>query len=78
VTDSGRWTFGARSGAHDDLVLALALALWRASRRAPMYVHPSVLARSALSPARLRTGYNSIDPPSHHEPYPWWVHQRRS
>ena len=37
VTDSGRWTFGARSGAHDDLVLALALALWRASRRAPMY-----------------------------------------
>jgi hypothetical protein len=30
VTDSGRWTFGARSGAHDDLVLALALALWRA------------------------------------------------
>jgi Terminase RNaseH-like domain len=78
VTDSGRWTFGARSGAHDDLVLALALALWRASRRAPMYVHPSVLARSALSPARLRTGYNSFDPPSHHEPYPWWVHQRRS
>jgi hypothetical protein len=78
VTDSGRWTFGARAGAHDDLVLALALALWRASRRAPMYIHPSVLARSALSPARLRTGYNSIDPPSHHEPYPWWVHQRRS
>jgi hypothetical protein len=29
VTDSGRWTFGARSGAHDDLVLALALACWR-------------------------------------------------
>jgi hypothetical protein len=74
VTDSGRWTFGARSGAHDDLVLALALALWRASRRAPMYVHPSVLARSAL----LRTGYNPIDPTSRHEPYPWWVHQRRS
>jgi hypothetical protein len=29
VTDSGRWTFGARSGQHDDLVLALALACWR-------------------------------------------------
>jgi hypothetical protein len=29
VTDSGRWTFGARSGAHDDLVLALALCCWR-------------------------------------------------
>jgi hypothetical protein len=32
VTDSGRWTFGARSGAHDDLVLALALACWRAAK----------------------------------------------
>jgi hypothetical protein len=29
VTDAGRWTFGARSGRHDDLVLALALAVWR-------------------------------------------------
>ena len=77
VTDSGRWTFGARSGAHDDLVLALALALWRASRRAPMYVHPSVLARSALSPA-LRPGYNSIDLPFQSEPYPWRGYQRRS
>ena len=47
VTDSGRWRFGARAGAHDDLVLALALALWRAARRSPMQVHPSVLARSA-------------------------------
>jgi hypothetical protein len=78
VTDSGRWTFGARSGAHDDLVLALALALWRASRRAPMYIHPSVLARSALPPALLRTGYYSIDRPSQSEPYRWRVPQRRS
>ena len=30
VTDSGYWKFGARSGKHDDLVLALAIALWRA------------------------------------------------
>jgi hypothetical protein len=29
VTNSGYWKFGARSGAHDDLVLALALAVWR-------------------------------------------------
>jgi len=29
VTDSGHWTFNARSGKHDDLVLALAIALWR-------------------------------------------------
>jgi hypothetical protein len=32
VTDTGRWTFGARSGAHDDLVLALALACWYGAR----------------------------------------------
>jgi hypothetical protein len=56
--------------------LALALALWRASRRAPMYIHPSVLARSALT--LQRPGYNTIDSPSQPEPYPWWVHQRRS
>ncbi len=30
VTDNGHWTFNARSGKHDDLVLALAIALWRA------------------------------------------------
>lgn len=29
VTDSGYWKFGARAGKHDDLVLALAIALWR-------------------------------------------------
>jgi hypothetical protein len=31
-TDSGNLQFGARQGAHDDLVLASALAVWRASR----------------------------------------------
>jgi hypothetical protein len=30
VSDTGAWRFGARSGKHDDLVLALAIALWRA------------------------------------------------
>jgi hypothetical protein len=48
VTDSGRWTFGARSGAHDELVLTLALAVWRANRR-KLFVHPDVLRRSAIS-----------------------------
>jgi hypothetical protein len=65
VTDSGRWTFGARSGQHDDLVLALALAVWRAYKRRPMRVHPDVLARSAqvvdrsLSLDRLDRGFAS-------------------
>ena len=30
VTDNGYWKFGARAGKHDDLVLAVAIALWRA------------------------------------------------
>ncbi len=30
VTDLGNWRFGARSGKHDDLVLALSIACWRA------------------------------------------------
>lgn len=30
VTDAGYWRFGARAGKHDDLVLALAIAVWRA------------------------------------------------
>ena len=32
VTDAGRWRFGARAGAHDDLVLALALACWAGAK----------------------------------------------
>jgi hypothetical protein len=32
-TDSGRLTFGAREGRHDDLVLGLACAVWRAQAR---------------------------------------------
>ena len=31
VTESGYWRFGARAGKHDDLVLALAIAVYRAS-----------------------------------------------
>jgi hypothetical protein len=34
TTDSGRLTFGAREGRHDDLILALACAVWRAQERA--------------------------------------------
>jgi hypothetical protein len=32
VSDTGHWRFGARSGMHDDLVLALALGVWWACR----------------------------------------------
>jgi Terminase RNaseH-like domain len=33
VTNSGYWRFGARAGKHDDLVLALAIALWHSVGR---------------------------------------------
>ena len=33
-TPSGAATFGAREGRHDDLVLAVAIGLWRATARA--------------------------------------------
>jgi hypothetical protein len=32
-TDAGSMTFAARTGAHDDLVLAVAIALWYAEFR---------------------------------------------
>jgi hypothetical protein len=49
VTDAGRWTFGARSGAHDDLVLALALACWRASSgHRPMRISDRMLQRAKM------------------------------
>jgi hypothetical protein len=35
ISDTGRDTFEARSGAHDDMVLAVAMALWLAGGRAP-------------------------------------------
>ncbi len=38
VTDQGRWKFGARIGRHDDLVLAVALACWRAAARGRPWV----------------------------------------
>ncbi|WP_152535808.1 hypothetical protein [Bradyrhizobium sp. Ai1a-2] len=34
-TDTGRMQFGAREGQHDDLVLALAIAVWDASKLSP-------------------------------------------
>jgi hypothetical protein len=61
VQDSGRWKFGARSGEHDDLVLACALAVWQAERGArlrPLILTNEQLAQAASMPrdrfARVR------------------------
>jgi hypothetical protein len=41
VSEAGRYSFEARSGAHDDLVLAVAIALWRAVKKKPRFDRPS-------------------------------------
>src|SRR5467141_3733295 len=38
VSDAGRATYNARTGARDDLVLAVAIALWWATTSGPMTV----------------------------------------
>ena len=35
VSEAGRYSFAAREGRHDDLVLAVAIALWRGVRKVP-------------------------------------------
>src|SRR6266404_1932484 len=40
VSEAGRTTFNARSGAHDDLVLAVAIALWTATNRTSFTSEP--------------------------------------
>ena len=50
VSEAGRNTYQARVGAHDDLVLAVAIALWRAVRRKKTFNRPS-------TPPRVLLGY---------------------
>jgi hypothetical protein len=71
VTASANETFSAREGAHDDLVLALAMAAWlgerqtsqpivAASRRFPTPAsrdRPSRPIRRAIWPMRIRSGF---------------------
>jgi hypothetical protein len=50
VTEAGRYVYGAREGQHDDLVLAVAIALWRATKRKINFSRPS-------KPPRVILGY---------------------
>jgi hypothetical protein len=54
VQDSGRWKFGARSGTHDDLVLATALIVWRAGRSRSLILGNDALAAARALPRRDR------------------------
>jgi hypothetical protein len=57
-TDSGLLKFNAREGQHDDLVLALAIAIWRAYKRRRGHIDPGVVARSAMIRRPSSLGYN--------------------
>jgi hypothetical protein len=48
VSEAGRYSFEARTGKHDDLVLAVAIALWRAVKRRPSFGGPSSQPRVIL------------------------------
>jgi hypothetical protein len=48
VSNAGRYSFSARSGQHDDLVLAVAIALWRATKKKPSFVGPSTQPKVVL------------------------------
>jgi hypothetical protein len=54
VTDAGNWRFGARVGAHDDLVLAVALACWKAQTNRPFRLSPATKQKLASRPRRPR------------------------
>jgi Protein of unknown function (DUF3631) len=41
VSEAGRYSYAAREGKHDDLVLAVAIALWRAVKRKARFDGPS-------------------------------------
>jgi hypothetical protein len=48
VSEAGRYSFSARDGKHDDLVLAVAIALWRAVKRKKTFGSPSTPPRVHL------------------------------
>ena len=52
VSEAGRYSFAAREGQHDDLVLAVAIALWRAARRKRTF-------GSSRAPPKVRLGYEN-------------------
>jgi hypothetical protein len=63
-TQNGTMTFNARVGQHDDLVLALAIAVWQASRIAEQPRVPMVGAVVVRVPrddtTRMYADYNAI------------------
>src|SRR5260221_1289808 len=52
VSDTGNWKFNARSGKHDDIVLTLAIAIWRATANVDgLFEYYRRLANGTYAPA---------------------------
>lgn len=63
ISDAGHDSYGAwRSGEHDDMVLAVALAAWMAQRHRPLSAHPSMERVDTLEELMKRT-----DPADSHD-----------
>jgi hypothetical protein len=58
VSEAGRYSFAAREGQHDDLVLAVAIALWRAVKRKKSF-------GDDRSPPKVHHGYEHSKPHLH-------------
>ena len=63
-TDSGHMTFNARQGKHDDLVLALAIAVWRALR-------PPMSAENWINYYKGLNGQAQLMPAQNKSPHGW-------
>ena len=64
VTETGYWKFDARAGKHDDLVLAVAIAVWRANglgggARFLEYAREQLRGLSAAPDAARAGGYRA-------------------
>jgi hypothetical protein len=56
ISEAGRYSFAARSGQHDDLVLAVAIALWRATTKRPNFDGPRREPRVILGYGKYKGG----------------------
>ena len=57
VSEAGRYSFSARSGQHDDLVLACAIALWRATKLKKTFGGPRQTPQVNLGYAHRKSMY---------------------
>jgi len=57
VSEAGRYSFAARDGKHDDLVLATAIALWRATKRKRTFAGPATPPKVILGYGKSKRFY---------------------